>query len=144
MYVLEQMSSEVSSELKQLSPLQAPAIAWEKGNNLADLSTAFAFQAAKIYQKPPAAIVQFLAQKLSERTNWLTFLPHERGFLNCNWQPEGIYQVLTQASEMGPEYGKRSKEPERKANVEFCSALSLIHISEPTRLGMISYAVFCL
>src|SRR5665648_1274072 len=24
------------------------------------------------------------------------------------------------------------------------SALSLIHISEPTRLGMISYAVFCL
>ena len=23
-------------------------------------------------------------------------------------------------------------------------ALSLIHISEPTRLGMISYAVFCL
>src|SRR5665648_440932 len=25
-----------------------------------------------------------------------------------------------------------------------CIALSLIHISEPTRLGMISYAVFCL
>src|SRR5450756_2666400 len=25
-----------------------------------------------------------------------------------------------------------------------CSKLSLIHISEPTRLGMISYAVFCL
>jgi arginyl-tRNA synthetase len=122
MYVLEQISSEVSSELKQLSPLQAPAIAWEKGNNLADLSTAFAFQAAKIYQKSPVAIAQFLAKKLSERTNWLTFLPHERGFLNCNWQPEGIYQVLKQASEMGPEYGKRPKEPERKANIEFCSA----------------------
>src|SRR5665648_498999 len=28
------------------------------------------------------------------------------------------------------------------AHVEY--ALSLIHISEPTRLGMISYAVFCL
>src|SRR5428012_12237 len=25
-----------------------------------------------------------------------------------------------------------------------CEGLSLIHISEPTRLGMISYAVFCL
>src|SRR5450756_2986039 len=27
---------------------------------------------------------------------------------------------------------------------DIVSALSLIHISEPTRLGMISYAVFCL
>src|SRR5450756_2810373 len=29
------------------------------------------------------------------------------------------------------------------ASVEVMPALSLIHISEPTRLGMISYAVFC-
>ena len=29
-------------------------------------------------------------------------------------------------------------------NVTKMDALSLIHISEPTRLGMISYAVFCL
>src|SRR5665648_918958 len=28
--------------------------------------------------------------------------------------------------------------------MELCLFLSLIHISEPTRLGMISYAVFCL
>ena len=27
---------------------------------------------------------------------------------------------------------------------EYLNPLSLIHISEPTRLGMISYAVFCL
>src|SRR5450756_3195047 len=27
---------------------------------------------------------------------------------------------------------------------DLCVGLSLIHISEPTRLGMISYAVFCL
>src|SRR5450759_4181075 len=27
---------------------------------------------------------------------------------------------------------------------QLCLPLSLIHISEPTRLGMISYAVFCL
>ena len=29
-------------------------------------------------------------------------------------------------------------------DMEFVMDLSLIHISEPTRLGMISYAVFCL
>ena len=28
--------------------------------------------------------------------------------------------------------------------LDMCKLLSLIHISEPTRLGMISYAVFCL
>src|SRR5450756_62994 len=31
-----------------------------------------------------------------------------------------------------------------KADAEIIMKLSLIHISEPTRLGMISYAVFCL
>src|SRR5450759_1291944 len=30
------------------------------------------------------------------------------------------------------------------ASIHFTTGLSLIHISEPTRLGMISYAVFCL
>jgi arginyl-tRNA synthetase len=122
MYVLEQISSDVCSELQQRSPLQLPVVAWEKGNNLADLSTAFAFQAAKIYRESPSSISQFIAQKLSARKNWLTFCPHERGFLNCNWQPEGISQVLTQALEMGPDYGKRTRKPESTANVEFCSA----------------------
>lgn len=122
MYVLEQISSEVVSELKRLSPLQAPAIAWEKGSNLADLSTAVAFQAAKIYHKPPAVIARLLAQALSEKTPWLTFLAHERGFLNCQWQPDGIYQVLKQALELGPDYGKQPRKPERVANIEFCSA----------------------
>src|SRR5450756_1597075 len=32
----------------------------------------------------------------------------------------------------------------RKTKQWFTDSLSLIHISEPTRLGMISYAVFCL
>src|SRR5450756_2673459 len=38
------------------------------------------------------------------------------------------------------------QEPYRQHPADFCSVvrLSLIHISEPTRLGMISYAVFCL
>src|SRR5659263_162969 len=34
--------------------------------------------------------------------------------------------------------------PYEKMNAYPVSDLSLIHISEPTRLGMISYAVFCL
>src|SRR5665648_416666 len=38
-----------------------------------------------------------------------------------------------------PSYDKKIKSPLSKG-----SFLSLIHISEPTRLGMISYAVFCL
>ena len=37
-----------------------------------------------------------------------------------------------------------SKELADLADDYVCDALSLIHISEPTRLGMISYAVFCL
>src|SRR5450756_2686416 len=52
-------------------------------------------------------------------------------------------------------YGVRSYIPEKKqkgrrnwagkqAEQQAVYALSLIHISEPTRLGMISYAVFCL
>src|SRR5450756_2074857 len=35
-------------------------------------------------------------------------------------------------------------EPLGLAHAVMVSELSLIHISEPTRLGMISYAVFCL
>src|SRR5450759_5710731 len=34
--------------------------------------------------------------------------------------------------------------PDPRTPVNSNSELSLIHISEPTRLGMISYAVFCL
>ena len=38
-------------------------------------------------------------------------------------------------------YDYRSKDTDNSRNGH---SLSLIHISEPTRLGMISYAVFCL
>src|SRR5659263_154691 len=36
------------------------------------------------------------------------------------------------------------KIPDRRVKCRASPYLSLIHISEPTRLGMISYAVFCL
>src|SRR5665648_944862 len=38
----------------------------------------------------------------------------------------------------------RAKELSEKYSIDAAKMLSLIHISEPTRLGMISYAVFCL
>src|SRR5450756_3091246 len=40
-----------------------------------------------------------------------------------------------------PPPGKQVEIPKKNGGVRI---LSLIHISEPTRLGMISYAVFCL
>src|SRR5450759_4719970 len=38
----------------------------------------------------------------------------------------------------------RSRGRARRSGIYSTTMLSLIHISEPTRLGMISYAVFCL
>src|SRR5450756_2907336 len=50
--------------------------------------------------------------------------------------------------ELQPHVGSRLEalveEPRRLRGGHAEHALSLIHISEPTRLGMISYAVFCL
>ena len=42
------------------------------------------------------------------------------------------------------EYGTHIHMTDLKAHYHQVMFLSLIHISEPTRLGMISYAVFCL
>src|SRR5428012_25621 len=39
---------------------------------------------------------------------------------------------------------EHEREPEKDGQHRAGQKLSLIHISEPTRLGMISYAVFCL
>src|SRR5450756_3026044 len=41
-------------------------------------------------------------------------------------------------------YARQFLEQMEKPDVDSIEGLSLIHISEPTRLGMISYAVFCL
>ena len=41
-------------------------------------------------------------------------------------------------------FAERNVKEEQKRQQELVPNLSLIHISEPTRLGMISYAVFCL
>ena len=43
-----------------------------------------------------------------------------------------------------PSYVARAHEHFPALNICTVIGLSLIHISEPTRLGMISYAVFCL
>src|SRR5450759_4819153 len=49
------------------------------------------------------------------------------------YRPGGVYRDLP---ERMPQY--------QVSKIHNAKALSLIHISEPTRLGMISYAVFCL
>ena len=43
-----------------------------------------------------------------------------------------------------PAFRKRTGRSVQRREKKWDSILSLIHISEPTRLGMISYAVFCL
>src|SRR5450759_4065288 len=81
--------------------------------------------------------------------------PHEVGQDTANWTTELLAEYLGQHTgiQVTEEtvrvylhaHGYVCKRPiwtlRRKAEAQ---ALSLIHISEPTRLGMISYAVFCL
>src|SRR5665648_11369 len=63
-----------------------------------------------------------------------------------------VVQISPQPNQSICLRSSRETIPEKKINPEtgqkyggiFTSDLSLIHISEPTRLGMISYAVFCL
>src|SRR5450759_2680491 len=60
--------------------------------------------------------------------------------LSCMWchNPEGIssfQETVIRTNRIG--------DREFSNNEEVGKYLSLIHISEPTRLGMISYAVFC-
>src|SRR5665648_1161894 len=68
------------------------------------------------------------------------------GTLNCvalsalydsNSTDNGLFTELT-SSTIGPSLSAVL------FNAQLTPLLSLIHISEPTRLGMISYAVFCL
>eukprot|EP00825_Cyclidium_porcatum_P000968 TRINITY_DN10422_c0_g1_i2.p1 TRINITY_DN10422_c0_g1~~TRINITY_DN10422_c0_g1_i2.p1 ORF type:complete len:348 (-),score=63.45 TRINITY_DN10422_c0_g1_i2:30-1073(-) len=47
-------------------------------------------------------------------------------------------------NESSVDYSKGVVEPDNNIELYQVNNLSLIHISEPTRLGMISYAVFCL
>ena len=57
----------------------------------------------------------------------------------------GLYALAVSNWETAPDPGAFFiKNMARQALTRMAHALSLIHISEPTRLGMISYAVFCL
>src|SRR5665648_709935 len=53
-------------------------------------------------------------------------------------------ELITPAKVASRESGSRMVFTVAVDDVDAMCALSLIHISEPTRLGMISYAVFCL
>src|SRR5450756_3024421 len=54
--------------------------------------------------------------------------------------PVGAVVIGPDGAVVGRGHNAREAEEDPTAHAE----LSLIHISEPTRLGMISYAVFCL
>src|SRR5450756_2938143 len=58
--------------------------------------------------------------------------------------PESISAKIAQGAPSGGKYRERSSSSTLIGTTSPVSLLSLIHISEPTRLGMISYAVFCL
>ena len=58
------------------------------------------------------------------------------GGLSVQAQPGAHHQLEHSVPQMGQAQSADGPDGVR--------ALSLIHISEPTRLGMISYAVFCL
>src|SRR5659263_707904 len=65
------------------------------------------------------------------------------------WTPRGRFgsgrSVFTWRSpEVQEEVLRKRRRPAVHATAGAPEDLSLIHISEPTRLGMISYAVFCL
>src|SRR5450759_3865257 len=57
------------------------------------------------------------------------------------FQPGFLYVAVGQER---PSALQRSEASLLRHDVRLVVDLSLIHISEPTRLGMISYAVFCL
>src|SRR5665648_1224200 len=73
-----------------------------------------------------------------------------KGFLPIEIVGVGSDQLGTEALKRSHAAGIPSRVfqvsdyPHRRAQEEDILILSLIHISEPTRLGMISYAVFCL
>ena len=69
------------------------------------------------------------------------------GCTNANWQAQGMNSenfVAFNLSERIQLIGGTWYGGEMKKGMFSVMNLSLIHISEPTRLGMISYAVFCL
>nr|CUV48023.1 protein of unknown function [Ralstonia solanacearum] len=64
--------------------------------------------------------------------------------------PDSFYEQKLVREQVAQLTGRRfldgysSDEAQYRALIDNGVTLSLIHISEPTRLGMISYAVFCL
>ena len=60
------------------------------------------------------------------------------------WIPGGPFGLGGDAGPSSDTYGNFPSFNAGDAAWRTSYALSLIHISEPTRLGMISYAVFCL
>ena len=63
-------------------------------------------------------------------------------FANEGWQVAASARRESLLKELSNQYTNIQSFPLDVTDSDKCK-LSLIHISEPTRLGMISYAVFC-
>src|SRR5450756_1967862 len=87
----------------------------------------------------------FHTQQINGR--WWLVTPEGNAFFskgvdNVSYAPESDNAPKAPADPAA--WAKAASRQLREWNFNTAGALSLIHISEPTRLGMISYAVFCL
>ena len=82
-------------------------------------------------------------------------LPADTAYFLEKASPEALAEAINAATANAEEYLYKKQHLQSLADslqwehlaevlYQYVSNLSLIHISEPTRLGMISYAVFCL
>src|SRR5450756_1989335 len=97
-------------------------------------------------QDPLSELVQtILSQNTSDRNTARSFAELKRRFPTWEGVLEASVEEVIEAIQVGGL--ARIKAPRIQAILRQLyqeQGLSLIHISEPTRLGMISYAVFCL
>src|SRR5450756_1094744 len=66
------------------------------------------------------------------------------GFIGIQLAISLIHQLIARQHRTAAEYQRGAERCALCADDAYAMCLSLIHISEPTRLGMNSYAVFCL
>src|SRR5450756_1463518 len=91
--------------------------------------------------RPDAGAVRTVPSALFVTTVPITLeaflLPFADHFRAQGWRVDALANGATSNPHLDGHFGERF-------DVAWSRNLSLIHISEPTRLGMISYAVFCL
>src|SRR5450756_2420382 len=106
---------EVSPALKESATAACPAMF---------LAMLYLLDGSERYLDAARRAADFLAEEVIPRQKWFDY----ETFYSCSSKRLGMFDAFT------------GSYPQNAMSMY----LSLIHISEPTRLGMISYAVFCL